>query len=290
MSTGFDTFFHSVRFNTAANHVLLSVDCKRLLVDFRALARYTYLKSKARGEYVLSDEISYPKFTKDNQRLLAAQLENYFTEKYGVHSKPLDIQSEKVWYVCFQYPVDTVKALLKNRMNISPEIIELDAGTYYIRQCYKPHDPMLYVNDVEWLFAKSNVPYIAIHDELGAIKHFDLYGGIKAEENKAFFYREDLNFAPRSTWEANVARTLRYLNIPFRYEDTLFIRHAIKDGQEPDHGYYIPDFILDDNRIIEVKGFWSYDSRQRTLEFTKQHPEYKSMPLKWMPEWFSTRR
>jgi len=82
-------------------------------------------------------------------------------------------------------------------------------------------------------------------------------------------YRSDLGIGFRSAWEANIARILNYLGALWEYETKSFL---LKDEQYS--GYYFPDFILPNNIIIEVKGFWSNNSRQKVRLFNLQFPEY----------------
>lgn len=87
-------------------------------------------------------------------------------------------------------------------------------------------------------------------------------------------YRKDIDFAFRSSWEANIARIFNHKHINWQYEKKNFFLQ--KDGKriESLEGAYLPDFFLDDNTIIEVKGFWQPISRNRAKFFTQQYPEY----------------
>src|SRR3954470_500547 len=59
-------------------------------------------------------------------------------------------------------------------------------------------------------------------------------------------WREDLDHFVRSSWEANVARVLRYLGVEYDYEATVF-----------DLGLttYTPDFRIHAKLYLEVKGW-----------------------------------
>ena len=76
-------------------------------------------------------------------------------------------------------------------------------------------------------------------------------------------FRKDLNQFFRSTWEANIARILNYLNIKWEYE-----KHRIYfDG-----GSILPDFWLSEALFdVEVKG-WDVDNKLSKL-FGSQ-PDY----------------
>lgn len=65
--------------------------------------------------------------------------------------------------------------------------------------------------------------------------------------NTKWGHRKDLKQFFRSTWEANFARVLKYLKIPYRYEWKRF---------NTSYGSYTPDFYIPSRRIyVEVKGW-----------------------------------
>ncbi|HVI40906.1 MAG TPA: HIRAN domain-containing protein [Anaerovoracaceae bacterium] len=115
-----------------------------------------------------------------------------------------------------------------------------------------------------------NVPLIEVTDRDAK---FEFRNEIRDEDIYYFYYRTDIKIAPRSSWEANIARVFKHLGIHFDYEKTSFRRYDINTGQQT--GYYFPDFFLPNNTILEVKGFWDADSRKKALEFIKHYTEYK---------------
>ncbi|MEE1098164.1 MAG: HIRAN domain-containing protein [Bacteroidales bacterium] len=75
--------------------------------------------------------------------------------------------------------------------------------------------------------------------------------------------REDLgNVYFRSSWEANVARVLNRRKISWQYEE--------KSANLGDVNY-LPDFVLDDGRIIEVKGFWDRPSIEKCDAYIREY-------------------
>src|SRR3990167_10761688 len=72
--------------------------------------------------------------------------------------------------------------------------------------------------------------------------------------------RLDLGFYCRSRWEANVARILHRLGIPFEYEP-IHIRTSV--------GTYTPDFRVG-NKLIEVKGYMTSVSLAKITEARSQ--------------------
>lgn len=83
-------------------------------------------------------------------------------------------------------------------------------------------------------------------------------------------FRIDLNNVYRSRWEANFARILKYLEIPFEFEAKGFDLHS-----DLIRCRYHPDFFLPNNRIIEVKGFWDEASRKKVKVFAELYPNYQ---------------
>lgn len=86
--------------------------------------------------------------------------------------------------------------------------------------------------------------------------------------------RQDLGHFVRSSWEANYARILNYLNINYEYEPQVFWLKR-NDGSEIS---YLPDFKIGD-LYIEVKGYWREVSREKFELFKNQYPEIKIITI-----------
>lgn len=84
-------------------------------------------------------------------------------------------------------------------------------------------------------------------------------------------FRNDLNCAFRSVWEANIARVLNYHHIAWEYEKQTI---TLTDDSKKNF-YYLPDFFLNNDTILEVKGFWDSDSRKKIKFFNKNFPNKK---------------
>lgn len=81
--------------------------------------------------------------------------------------------------------------------------------------------------------------------------------------------REDLGTTEfRSSWEANIARILNHNKVSWNYEKLPFKMGDI---------CYLPDFFINDDTIIEVKGFWDTDSINKVNAFIRNHSEYKTL-------------
>ena len=109
-------------------------------------------------------------------------------------------------------------------------------------------------------------------------------------------FRPDLGMYFRSRWEANYARMLKLLGKSFRYESQSFLV-TLEDGAQSS---YCPDFFVDGDGWIEIKGYWRVERRERERmeAFRQQHPEhpllliearaYKALRVQYadlIPEW-----
>lgn len=91
--------------------------------------------------------------------------------------------------------------------------------------------------------------------------HGTIQGGKRADLDSIYF---------RCTWEANYARYLNQLEIEWRYEPKTFWFEGIKSGTVN----YTPDFyLLDEDKIVEVKGQWDGKSKTKLRRFRKYYPE-----------------
>lgn len=83
--------------------------------------------------------------------------------------------------------------------------------------------------------------------------------------------REDLdNQYFRSTWEANYARILKYLNVEYQFEPEIIWLKKL-DGSEIS---YRPDFKVGD-LYIEIKGYWHEDAIEKMKMLKEQYPDIK---------------
>lgn len=98
--------------------------------------------------------------------------------------------------------------------------------------------------------------------------------GVSASRSKKVGYkqgfREDLGFWVRSSWEANIARVLKYEQISFQYEPW---RLPVDDST------YLPDFLLDSNTILEVKGYPDPVQIEKYHKVELLYPEYQFLLL-----------
>jgi hypothetical protein len=79
------------------------------------------------------------------------------------------------------------------------------------------------------------------------------------------FYIEDLGHRCRSTWEINIGRILKYLNIKYKYE------HKTFDLSKGDS--YTPDFYISKlNLYLEIKGYETDKFKEKFIRFKKEYP------------------
>ena len=81
--------------------------------------------------------------------------------------------------------------------------------------------------------------------------------------------RKDIGFFVRSKWEANYVRILRFLNMPFEYEQQEF-RFPVRRGTMT----YLPDFYLSaTDQFVEVKGHLDQRSKVQLSRFMQYYPD-----------------
>lgn len=89
-------------------------------------------------------------------------------------------------------------------------------------------------------------------------------------------FRQDLRHSVRSGWEANFARVLIHLGIPYEYEKYSFrcdLGKTKKSGKYKGVEVYIPDFYLPDQDLfVEVKGFLPAQGKRKIAAFKKCCP------------------
>lgn len=196
---------------------------------------------------------------------------------------PTSDKSTSVSYVFFDYPEDFISTVLKDK-DLAFEIERLSESISFIRfigGCDHRGRPSRNesLEELRELLRNANIPFLTAFEVNGKFEFprrlmdsAAQYYFCEHGSGSTHHYRPDLKETFRSSWEANVARVLRHKKIPYEYEAHMLPRHD-KDGSVT--GVYIPDFWLSGNRVIEVKGFWDRDSREKVLEMKKYYPDYK---------------
>ena len=86
--------------------------------------------------------------------------------------------------------------------------------------------------------------------------------------------REDLSGKFRTSWEANIARVLNYCGIHWQYEPQYFSLD-LKNINTTITPQYLPDFVLNDGTIIEVKQNWDKRNAEKMQIVMSQMNERK---------------
>lgn len=81
--------------------------------------------------------------------------------------------------------------------------------------------------------------------------------------------RKDLGVFMRSNWESNLARWFNYSGHTWQYEPQVFVFKGVKHGTVS----YCPDFLIDNQYYVEVKGFLDGKSKTALRRFKKLYPE-----------------
>lgn len=110
---------------------------------------------------------------------------------------------------------------------------------------------------------KARKPHIlTIEGRMKKLDSFLKNRNINHWKNYKHGFRKDLNCWFRSSWEANVARILTYLKIPWEFEKYKFLLS--------NNVIYIPDFKVGDKLFIEVKGWWTEKDAKKVNLFQNE--------------------
>lgn len=82
------------------------------------------------------------------------------------------------------------------------------------------------------------------------------------------FFNGHLRAAYRSGLEVSVAAALTLANIPFQFETT-----KVPFTQPAKARTYLPDFILENGIVVESKGLFAAEDRQKHLWIKQQYPD-----------------
>lgn len=264
------------------NHIPYVFYSENNYIKLLFLKQYEYCENS----YESSEYIKYQTFKEKFENIFIPNSEindeNKFTSRsamiddINIFNNLSDIQY--VYFIFDHVQANIVKTVLKDYFNLDLYMYDVDIVNelYDINElCYfeiqqdrfkKSGNYISY--DILCELNKANISYCILTDKDGKIS---IRNEIKLEKDARHYYRTDLKSHFRSSWEANVARIFNYLNIKWEYEKGSFERY--KDNKC--NGYYFPDFFLGDKVIIEIKGFWNPDSRNKVLEFTKHYTDYK---------------
>lgn len=89
--------------------------------------------------------------------------------------------------------------------------------------------------------------------------------------------RNDVDEDVMSSWEANIIRLFKYLNIEYKYESDSYKLNGGYKYYKYASFSYVPDFVLNDGTLVEVKGNLDYRSLQNMKLFQELYPDEKIM-------------
>lgn len=122
---------------------------------------------------------------------------------------------------------------------------------------------------IQNFFKKSKMDYYKYYDKNGKID-LAIHKYSEDDNRKSIVgFRKELKEVFLSSWEANLARVLNYLNIKWEYE-----KESFDITSDFSKGSYLPDFFIGNNMIIEVKGYWDYKSLLKVNVFKEKYPNY----------------
>ena len=133
---------------------------------------------------------------------------------------------------------------------------------------YQFKDSILY--KLNSLLLETRIQFSFIDDFQDKTKLSSFIGNIYDNRKVNWYFRKDLKTVFKSSYEANIARILNYKGIPWEYEKKHIAYETLKGIS-----YYLPDFFIPNNTIIEVKGFWDYISRKTIVSFLEKNTDYK---------------
>lgn len=129
----------------------------------------------------------------------------------------------------------------------------------YSRWCDES-DEYLEINDSNLCNVKSNISSIKEYDDKEYSSKFKK--GV----------RDDIEQDVMSSWEANIIRLFNYLKIEYKYESDSFDLGKSECDYKYMSPLYVPDFVLNDGTLIEVKGNLDYRSLQNMKRFRELYP------------------
>ncbi|MEC0089900.1 HIRAN domain-containing protein [Paenibacillus macquariensis] len=195
-----------------------------------------------------------------------------------------DFESNRtIYYFIFDYKTaNKVKSLLLNEFGIDIQIIIVDVKNfdydvddlcYFILQ--EQNGIKSIWSDIFKVIRTSRISVCLYVDTRGKIELRHWYAVDNDESTANHGWRDDLQTVFMSSWEANIARILNYINIGWEYEMYKVELKTYHSNVEQHSYSYTPDFTLSDGSVIEVKGFWDSNSVEVASCFSREYPNIK---------------
>ncbi len=159
-----------------------------------------------------------------------------------------------------------------NHVDVTSEKYEINGLVWFKIPNFRVKNNSVSYN-VLCLFMESKINHCIYYDRDGKFT-FDIRMKENDSRQSQVKFRNDLKMVFNSSWEANIARVLNYLGVKWEYEKDSFPLTS-----ENFSGYYFPDFFLEGNTILEIKGFWDVDSLKKVSLFKEQHNNYTLLTL-----------
>jgi predicted nuclease of restriction endonuclease-like RecB superfamily len=92
----------------------------------------------------------------------------------------------------------------------------------------------------------------------------------KYKSNIIYIHKNGSEIFMKSHWEAAYARWLDLFNIAWQYEPEF----KLQNGK-----IYLPDFLLEDGSVVEIKGYFRPDAKVKWDMFCEEYPNIKKSLL-----------
>lgn len=213
--------------------------------------------------------------------------EGFRTSMERLSDKDIEIFKEDIvedikysYFIMDRMYEEDARNIVKHVASIDIEVFHVDAvnekfeidGLIYFKipSWYIPEKNNVY--NILCFFVDSRINHCIYSDRDGEIQLDKLDIRTKKSDGRIsrVKFRNDLKQVFDSSWEANIARILNYLKIPYEVEKAFF---SVEDANFSQS--YLPDFFLENNIIIEVKGFWDLASLKKVSLFKELHKDYK---------------
>ncbi|WP_047986075.1 HIRAN domain-containing protein [Ornithinibacillus californiensis] len=245
------------------------------------------IKVKYLEQYPIDDERERKRFSEIRSRIMEWHLHWSSVNIYNGNLddfNDIDTGERFSYFILDRKHLDDVRNIVRHVLKIEIDINHVDVknddyginGLIWFKVPninYYPKKSYTSTYEILCLLGESQINHCIYNDRDGK---FTLDIRMKEKDNRhsEVKFRTDLGLVFRSTWEANFARLLNYLDINWGYEQDSFL-------VESDYltTNYLPDFFLEGNTIVELKGFWDTDSLKKVSLFKEQYQDYRLITI-----------
>lgn len=264
----------------------------RFNIPFEIYDEHPKFKKKKADEVVIQYFVQYPSSDEDQrEKIISLAFEflkrSIITYPYFPKAENLDdnykskLANYYSYFIIDQHNLYETQNLLKHFFNIDiqplyvdveSEIFNVDGLAYF--KIIDKTSSLLNKNmqsEISLKLSQSEINHCTYLDKDGDFTLISTINDTKSRVSSVGF-RNDLKEIFKSSWEANFARVLNYLEIEWEYERRHF---NLEINTDSDSNFYIPDFFLNNNLLIEIKGFWDKKSIKKIELFKEQYLDYK---------------